>query len=327
MHLSPPVEPMLARSVIAIPASVRRPTVYEQKADGFRCLVFARPEPFLQSRRGANLTQSFPELARVASALGVEAVLDSELVVWGTQGLDFLALQNRARRRGAGAERAARERPAHLIVFDVLELAGDVLMDEPLRHRRAALERLFAARRLAAPWALCPQTTDLATAQAWMDPVWGAAGIEGVMIKDADSRYRPGERGWLKLRTRTTDEGIIGAVTGTAHAPTSLLLGRLDVADRLKLVARTTPLPRKAAAELGAVLHAAGPEHPWWGWRISAGWGSKEPMVFQPVIPELVAEVDTDAAVDLGRHRHPVRYLRLRADLTPAEIPLFGEHA
>ncbi|RPK70273.1 ATP-dependent DNA ligase [Streptomyces sp. ADI97-07] len=141
-------------------------------------------------------------------------------------------------------------------------MSGDVLLDEPLRRRRAALEDLFTVRRLAALWALCPQTSDPATAAGWLDPVWGAAGIEGVVIKDPCSRYRRGERGWLKLRTRMTTEGITGAVTGTVHSPTSLLLGRFDPAGQLKLIARSTPLSRPAAAELGPVLRPAGQEPP-----------------------------------------------------------------
>nr|WP_231632877.1 ATP-dependent DNA ligase [Streptomyces clavuligerus] len=311
---------MLARPVPALLAPAARPMLFEQKADGFRVVVFASPEPFLQSRRGADLGKVFPELVAAAAALGVEAVLDAELVVWGAEGLDFPALQERARRRGATAERAALERPAHLIVFDVLELSGAVLLDEPLRRRRAVLEDLFAGQRLTAPWALCPQASDREAALGWLDPVWGAAGIEGVMIKDPDSRYRPGERGWLKLRARITAEGIIGAVTGAVTAPQSLLLGRLDTAGRLRLVGRSTPLPGKAAAELGGVLRPAGAEHPWWGRTFSARWGTKEPLVFRPVVPDLVAEVEADTARDLGRHRHPVRYLRLRNDMSPGDV-------
>ncbi|WP_329612347.1 hypothetical protein OG244_02705 [Streptomyces brevispora] len=83
---------------------------------------------------------------------------------------------------------------------------------------------------------------------------------------------------------------------------------------------RSTPLPRTAAAELGAVLRPAGPEHPWWGREFSAGWGTKESLAFQPVVPDLVAEVDTDTALDLGRHRHPVRYLRLRDDMDAGDV-------
>ncbi|WP_331736125.1 ATP-dependent DNA ligase (plasmid) [Streptomyces xanthophaeus] len=320
MHLSPPVEPMLARSVTALPSSGARPVLFEQKADGFRALVFTGPKAYLQSRRGADLGPAFPEITRAAAALGVEAVVDAELVVWHNGRLDFTALQHRARLRGARAERAAREQPAHLITFDLLEVSGTVLMDQPLRQRRSALENLFASLGLAAPWALCPQTADAATARTWLDPAWGAAGVEGLMIKESGSRYRPGERGWLKLRTRMSAEGIIGAVTGSVHAPRGLLLGRLDAAGRLRLVARSTPLSRTATAELGAVLRPAGAEHPWWGREFSAGWGTKELLTFQPVVPDLVAEVDTDTALDLGRHRHPVRYLRLRGDMAAGDV-------
>lgn len=320
MHLSPPVEPMLARPVTALPPAGGRPAVFQQKADGFRALVFTGRRPFLQSRRGADLGGAFPELVGAAAELGLEAVLDAELVVGGADGLDFTALQERARRRGATARRAARERPAHLIVFDVLEMSGAVLLAEPLRRRRAALDDLFAERRLTSPWALCPQTADRETALGWLDPAWGAAGIEGIVIKDPDSTYRPGERGWSKLRTRITVEGIIGAVTGDVTAPRSLLLGRLDATGRLRLSARSAPLTRRAAAELGTVLRPAGAEHPWWGRTFSAGWGTKEPLDFRPVVPDLVAEVEADTALDLGRHRHPVRYLRLRDDMAPADV-------
>lgn len=115
MHLSPPIEPMLARPVTALPSVGATPALFEQKADGFRVLLFTGPEPFLQSRRGADLGPAFPEVVSAAAALSVEAVLDAELVVWGADGLDFAALQERARRRGATARRAALERPGHLI--------------------------------------------------------------------------------------------------------------------------------------------------------------------------------------------------------------------
>ncbi|MFD7898949.1 ATP-dependent DNA ligase [Streptomyces sp. NPDC059743] len=323
MHLSPPLQPMLARSVEGLPspgASGR--LVYEQKVDGFRALVFARPAPFIQSRRGADLGPAFPEIMRAASELGVEAVLDAELVVWAGRGLDFTALQQRARRRGPSAERAAATSPAHLVVFDLLELSGTVLMDQPLARRRALLEELFTTRRLSAPWALSPQTTDQDVARTWLDPAWGAVGVEGAMIKDFGGRYRPGDRGWLKARSRTTAEGIIAAVTGTVRAPQTLLLGSPDPAGtgRLRLIARSTPLSRSASAQLGAALHPAGPDHPWRGLRFSAGWGTSEPLAFRPVVPELVAEFTGDTAVDGGRYRHPVRYLRVREDMAPSDV-------
>ncbi|WP_406529242.1 hypothetical protein [Streptomyces sp. I8-5] len=76
MHLSPPVEPMLAHSITTMPSPTARTLLFEQKADGFRSLVFTGQAPYIQSRRGADLGGAFPELARAASELGVEAVLD-----------------------------------------------------------------------------------------------------------------------------------------------------------------------------------------------------------------------------------------------------------
>ncbi|MER7191295.1 hypothetical protein [Streptomyces flaveolus] len=84
--------------------------------------------------------------------------------------LDFGGLQARARRRGAGALQAARTAPAHLIVFDVLESGDGPLLDEPYRGRRALLVLLFTDGVLAAPFVLCPATTDRATAEDLLDP-------------------------------------------------------------------------------------------------------------------------------------------------------------
>ncbi|MFJ8746201.1 hypothetical protein ACIRL2_43445 [Embleya sp. NPDC127516] len=44
-----------------------------------------------------------------------------------------------------------------------------------------------------------------------------------------------------------------------------------------------------------------------------------------PVAPELVAEIAVDSAFEHGKWRHPIRLLRLRDDLDPADVALFGE--
>ncbi|MFE1248703.1 hypothetical protein [Streptomyces sp. NPDC058735] len=43
------------------------------------------------------------------------------------------------------------------------------------------------------------------------------------------------------------------------------------------------------------------------------------------VAPEIVAEITVDVARDsAGRFRCPVRLLRIRSDVEPGEVPLFG---
>ncbi|MFD8593120.1 hypothetical protein ACFV1B_26815 [Streptomyces sp. NPDC059637] len=129
----------------------------------------------MQSRNGSDLTPAFPDLAAAARDLPEAMVLGGECVVVSDSRLDFSALQARARRRGVGARAAAVEHPAHLVVFDVLELAGRSLLAEPYRSRRETLVGLFEHGVLADRFSLCPATTDRDTALAWLDPAWGGS--------------------------------------------------------------------------------------------------------------------------------------------------------
>ncbi|MDT0387849.1 ATP-dependent DNA ligase [Streptomyces dubilierae] len=328
MALPPPITPMLAEARPVLPRDVALPggLVYEQKPDGYRALLFAGPDrAHLQSRNGSDLTPAFPEIAAAGRGLPGPFVLDGELVVAYDGRLHFGELQRRARRRGAGARQAAAEHPASLILFDVLDTAEGPLLDRPYRERRGRLEELFADGLLAPPFVLCPATTDRATAEGWLDPAWGAAGIEGVVVKGLLQRYEPGRRGWIKVRTRATTEAVVASVTGPVAMPSTLLLGRYDHIGRLRYVARTAPLARAARQELGQRLEPGGEGHPWIGRRLSAGWGSREELDHRPVVPNLVVEIAADTAVDEGRYRHPVRYLRVRDDMTPEQAPWFDE--
>lgn len=319
-----PLEPMLARSVDALPTPTALPggVVYEPKYDGFRLLVFADAHGvLLQSRSARDLTAAFPEISEAAQALGEDVVIDGEAVIHREGRLDFAALQQRTSRRPEAAAKLAVQEPAHLIAFDLLLHAGTTMLDWPYRERRAALESLFQGHGLAAPWALTPTTTDPDQARQWMAQ-WAPAGVEGIVAKGSAQPYQPGRRGWQKYRRRETAEAIVGAVTGTFHRPQTLLLGRYTSQGDFRLVARSTPLPERLSGDLAQRIAPAPAGHPWHGMRISSHWGSREPLAFTPVAPELVAEFFGDMAIDAGRWRHPVRVHRLRGDMTPADVPL-----
>ncbi|WP_329254180.1 hypothetical protein [Streptomyces canus] len=132
------------------------------KWDGFRALLSANAgQVVLRSRRGTEMAASFPEVVAGIVQLPDATALDGELVVWDAAGrLAFERLQNRLARRGAAAARAAQEWLAHFVAFDVLRLSGTDTTGWPYRRRRAALESVFTARALIAPWVLCPSTTD-----------------------------------------------------------------------------------------------------------------------------------------------------------------------
>ncbi|GGV90691.1 ATP-dependent DNA ligase [Streptomyces massasporeus] len=293
----------------------------ELKWDGFRALVSVEAgKVVLRSRRGTLMGPAFPEIVAGATQLPDATALDGELVVWEEGRLAFERLQDRLQRRGAGAARAADQAPTHFVAFDLLRMSGTDTTGWPYRRRRAALESLFAARRLTAPWALCPSTTEEATVREWL--TWAAVGMEGVVFKRLDSPYQPAVRGWQKYKVRDTTEAIVGAVTGSVGSPSGLLLGRYDDEGRLQYVGRTTTLARATGNAIGSHLTPGEPGHPWTGWTFSAGWGTRETLTVTLVQPELVVEIGVDVARDAGgRWRHPARLHRPRTDLAPTDVP------
>lgn len=246
MTLNPPLEPMLAQGRDAIPRPGPGGAAAELKFDGYRALLFT-PDTgggrlLVQSRHGTMPQSRFPDLVAAAGQLQSGLVLDGELVVLDENGhLSFPALQHRAATvRGAQALAAAL--PAHFIAFDVPQIEGRELLDEPYAARRALPEGLFVEHGLTQPWTLCPSTTDMATAEEWLNEWTGMPGTEGIVIKSVTGRYLPAVRGWTKVRRRESFEALIGGVTGSLQRPHFLLLARYDNAGRLRLVGKTVPL-------------------------------------------------------------------------------------
>ncbi|MFI1726452.1 ATP-dependent DNA ligase [Streptomyces sp. NPDC020489] len=298
----------------------------QPKWDGYRALAgrWADGRVTVLSRNGSDLARPFPEIEAAVRRLPDDTALDCELIVWEAGRLAFERLQQRMHHRGAAAARAAIEWPAHLIAFDLLRLHGQDLTGRPFSERHAALAALFLKEGLLAPWSLCPTTTDPEQAAVWLAD-YTAVGIEGLVFRPLTSRYVPGGRGWTKYKVRQTTEAIVGAVTGSLRAPITALLGRYDESGRLRYTGRTTILGAAVRHALADQLHAGNAGHPWTGRTFNVGWGSREQLSVHLVAPDVVAEVAVDVARDnAGRWRHPVRLTRIRTDMEPGKVPLFG---
>src|SRR3984893_12997676 len=162
-----PFSPMLAALKHNLPIGDQ--WLYEPKLDGFRGLLRHGPNGHVQvlSRNLRDLAPSFPELVQAASSLPAGTLLDGEIVIADESGnADFGALQQRltVARRAAG--QVALQRPAVLLVFDVLELGGVPLTELPLHDRRKRLEDFLPG--LHPSLQLMAQTRDLALAQQWL---------------------------------------------------------------------------------------------------------------------------------------------------------------
>ena len=72
--------------------------------------------------------------------------------------------------------------------------------------------------------------------------VVGIGRAQGLVAKGASTVYRPGFRGWQKIKHRTTEEAVIGAVIGPITRPESIVAGRYTRDGRLVIVGRSVPL-------------------------------------------------------------------------------------
>src|SRR4051812_39782345 len=115
-----PIEPMLAKLADALPPE--GDVLYEPKWDGFRAIVFkGRDSVEIQSRDLRPLDRYFPDLHDVLlERLREPCVLDGEIVIATTHGLDFDALQMRLHPAASRVAKLARATPASFVAFDVL---------------------------------------------------------------------------------------------------------------------------------------------------------------------------------------------------------------
>jgi ATP-dependent DNA ligase len=307
LPLSPPVPPQLARSRASLPEGER--WAYEPKWDGFRCIAFVDgADVHLQSRNGRPLSRYFPELRFEPGRY----ILDGEIVIHGAAGgQEFELLGQRIHPAASRIARLAEETPATFIAFDLLARDDDVLLEQPYRERRAALEALVTE-----PVELTPVVETAQEAERWLREA------EGVVAKEADAPYRPGERvGMVKVkRVRTIDAVVIGWRPGK-HEGTlgAIILGLYDDAGGLHEVGHSSGFTAREKRELPGRLS------PYETGRRGSGepsrWTHGRELEWVEVRPELVVEVSFDHVSD-GRIRHGTKVLRWRDDKPPGECRL-----
>lgn len=312
--------PMLAEN--GTPAIARRlssPPWVEVKWDGIRAVgTWADGRMRLHARSGIDITARYPELTADGAPFlpADDAILDGEIVAFDAQGRpSFSLLQSRMHlTRPREIEREVVRTPVVYLVFDLLRFDGHDLSSMPLSQRRTLLEDVVAD--LDAPLRVPPVFDDLDAALAASVEF----GLEGVVVKDPRSAYRPGQRSpsWLKLKhTRMQEAVIVGIRPGKGDREDtfgSLLLavpewGRLRYVGRVgtgftdrmlrDLLARLAPL-RVDDAPLDGVPAADASDALW-------------------VRPELVGEVEFANWTPDGVLRH-ARWRGLRPDKSPDEV-------
>ena len=144
---------MLAKRIDALPLD--DVFIFEPKWDGFRALVFKDGDEIeIQSREEKPLNRYFPELLDpLRERLPERCVLDGEIVIATSHGLDFDLLQLRLHPAASRVKLLSEQIPASIVFFDVLAEDHRDLRGRPFEERRAELEAaMIATRRRAARW-------------------------------------------------------------------------------------------------------------------------------------------------------------------------------
>jgi len=332
--IEPPVEPMLAKVAEVLPSG--QGFLFEPKWDGFRAIVFSSAtDVFIQSRDLRPLDRYFPELHQVfRERLPPGCVLDGEIVIATSKGLDFDALQLRLHPAASRVAKLAEVTPAGFVGFDLLAVDGNDLRGLTQVDRRARLEAILGQVR--PPIYLTPATRDRAVAAEWLDRFEGA-GLDGVIAKPMEGIYEPGKRAMFKIKHARTADCVVAGFrwhkSGGGRVG-SLLLGLNDAKGTLHHVGVTSSFTMSARKELATLLEplreGALDGHPWREWadpashaggRMPGGqsrWSAGKDLSWEPVRIERVCEVKYDH-LQGDRFRHAAVFLRWRPDRQPAD--------
>jgi DNA ligase-1 len=204
LEVGRPLGPMLASPAASLEEAMGKlgTAAVDFKLDGARIQVHRDGDDVVISSRSLDdLTARLPEVVAAARALPVrQVVLDGEAISLREDGRPE-PFQVTSSRIASGAPGVVP------VLFDILHLDGEDLLDAPLARRAEALEVAVPDATLRVPRVV---TADPAVAQAHFDAAL-AAGHEGVVVKDLDAPYAAGRRGagWLKVKPRHTLDLVV----------------------------------------------------------------------------------------------------------------------
>jgi DNA ligase 1 len=326
-----PLKSMLASPVADEDEVLKRlgsPVWVEDKYDGIRAQLHKQGgEVRLYSRDLHDISDGYPEVVAIARGQPWDGILDGELLAFRDgMALPFIQLQARLGRKNPSAEMQLQV-PVIYVAFDVLAHGSgaggrvEPMLTVPLHERRARLDSL---RLPDVPGMATSNLLNASTAQE-LSAIFDASqdrGNEGLMVKDPESSYTPGRRGygWLKLKRplATLDCVVVGVEVG--HGKRHGVLSDYTFAvrddrpgsgDRLVTIGKAySGLTDKEIAEMTAFFR----EHT-----------IEQVGRFHVVEPIVVVEIAFDIIHRSNRHdsgyalRFP-RIFRLRPDKDPREI-------
>jgi bifunctional non-homologous end joining protein LigD len=276
--------------------------LFEIKWDGYRLIGYKNKNLVrLSSRRGVDYTRKYPPIVQAIQGLPHEVVLDGEAVVLDKEGKpDFDALQNFNGQKSG----------VLYYVFDILWLDGKELMHLPLLERKDILNKIIAGNKII-------RFSDHFENGMELFQQARSMGLEGIIAKQKNSPYVPGERGreWYKIPSEVRQEFVIGGwVESESRLFRTLLFGAYQ-GEYLHWIGHAGGGFKER--EMGAILV-----------RLKSLETAKSPfaneVAYEGVVhwvkPELVVNIKYAAMTKAGKIRKPAIFLGFREDKRPKDV-------
>jgi DNA ligase-1 len=294
--------------------------IVEDKYDGVRAQAHVfNGRAVIFSRTMNDVTQAYPQVAKALGGQSKRMILDGEIVA-ARDGrvLPFRALQARAQQSVE----------LKYIVFDLLAVDDEFLIDEALTDRRARLANTLRqndALVLAPFEALEPSTPPGAINERF--EAARERGNEGAMFKRTDAPYAPGRRGkwWLKLKRELTTLDVVVVAVEWGHGKRAKVLSDYTFA----VAGPSGELLTIGKAYSGLTDAEIGELTPWFLEHRIEPEGVRSYGHAFAVEPKIVIEVAFDIIQksDLHQSGYAMRFpriVRLRPDKPPSEIDTLG---
>ncbi len=282
----------------------------ELKLDGMRALVYHKDKEIrIFGRSGLEYTHHLHEdmLRELKHSIPNNSIFDGELAhissmheVEPSKWIPVVDFNKTMRVMGSGpavALQKQRNTPIDFIAFDVIEISGQDLKQEPYYFRRESLESLQSNLLMSPVWNLQEYTTDVFE----LFQTLSRAKFEGLVLKKLYGTYKPNSRTeQMKFKSeKYFDVVVMGATPGKGKYEGmigALKFGAYD--DNGTLV------------EIGQCSGMTDAERAWWTNRLLTTQLSQD-----------VIEIKCNDLLSTGTPRHP-QYIGRRSDKPPIECTM-----
>lgn len=201
---------------------VGKPADIELKYDGFRILIHKTLDDkiIIYTRRLDNVTKQFPEVVRYVKehVSGKSFIIDGEAVGFNPKTKKYKQFQDISQRikRKYDIEKLEKELPVEVNIFDVIDYNGEDMIDKPWHERRKLLEKIIKPLKWKIKLAENIVTSNEKEAEAFYKKAL-KDGMEGVVMKDMNSKYEPGARVGTWVKFKPVQEPLDLVITGAEY--------------------------------------------------------------------------------------------------------------